>query len=100
MSYPRRSLGDLPTDPIDSGIPGFTPEEGAPSGAASSPSGSIDWNALIGQGITDVTQLLAPGTPSPVPIYLPSQPASAALSSPLVYVALAVVFYALSRGKR
>lgn len=56
----------------------------------------IDVNELISEGLTDVTQLLSPGTPSPRPVYTPVTTAIGAstsafsLSNPAVLLGLGV----------
>lgn len=60
---------------------------------------AIDWNTLLQQGLTDVTQIFRPGTPSPVRTYLPAQPASAALTSPFFYIALLGGAYLLMKRR-
>ena len=50
--------------------------------------GGIDLTQLISQGLTDVTQLLRPGTPSPVRVYTPTSTAATSLfANPIAAIA-------------
>lgn len=62
--------------------------------------GAIDWNTVIQQGLTDVTQLLHPGTPSPVPVYTPGVTATRSIfSSPAVWIGVGLFAYLVLKGK-
>ena len=60
-----------------------------------------NWTSLISQGLTDVTQLISPGTPSPVRVYTPSSTATASvLSNPLFLIAGVAAVVLLMKRRR
>lgn len=91
--YPRPTLGSVncadPTNVADASCGDLTPQNSG-----------LDWNTLIELGLADATQLIAPGTPSPVPLYTPGTTVAAkALTSPLVLVGLAAAAVLLLRRR-
>jgi hypothetical protein len=76
------------------------PANVADANCGSDGSGSVDWGTLISQGLTDLTQLVSPGTPTATRTYTPTSTAFGSLfSNPLVLIGGIALVYALSRRR-
>ena len=94
--YPR-ALGQSWTNPADCDP---TLEDCSGTGGGGSSGSGLNWQQLISQGMTDVTQVVAPGTPSPVRLYTPSSTAAANVtSSPMLLLLGLAAVVLLAKGR-